>query len=161
MNLLIFLLILPVAAFSQMHLSGPMQGTYTAESFLISDAHSTGVLSLHTCIDKYIPGIAVLGDSCIRDAEWISGGYADVLTDSAAFFTPQAMALFNKFEVRAVDDCQIDSFHVKSLEIFPPGGVDRPSGTREFRILLRAVDGVGRAKEALMIWIRKDNNSCI
>lgn len=161
MNLLIFLLLFPVAAFSQMHLTGPIQGHYTAQSFLVTDAHSTGALSLHTCVDEYIPGIAVLGDSCIRDSEWISGGYADVLTDSAAFFSPAAIVLFDKFGVHAVDDCAIDSFYVKSLEILPPGGVDRPSGTREFRILLRAVDVAGRAKEALMIWIRKDNNSCI
>lgn len=166
----ILLLLLPLFAISQpdtLHLSGPLSGTYTAKhSIIVQDAHSyvlPVVLQIGDCdtLDNIIPGIGLLGDSCIRDSEW-SGitGYSDVLVDSTSFFTPSAMDFFKFVGNYAADDCGLDSFFVKSIIIEPPGGVDRPGETtRTFKVTFRAVDFVGYAKEAVMIWIRKPDSA--
>jgi len=142
-------------------LTGGISGNYTAKTIELDDAFSVRDLTLSSgiCDDQLIPGIAVLLDSCIRDEEW-NETYASVLVDSASFHSPGAMLLYNSFLISAHDDCGIDSFYVKSMEIIPAGGIDRTSGTREFRINFRAVDFVGRVKEQLMIWIRKEGG-CI
>jgi len=110
------------------------------------------------CEDHYIPGIAVLKDSCIRDDEWPG----NVLTDSVAFFTLDALMLFQNYGCYANDDCGIDSFFVKSLVITPPGGVSRPPGsTRRFDVTFRAVDFAGRSTEAVMTWVRNEDPNCL
>ena len=149
-------------------LSGYVAGTYTADVILIEDTiTSLWPLTLNTgcsCTDNLIPGIAVLGDSCIRDDEWISGGYADVLIDSASFHSPAAIQLFHKFGIFAMDDCGIKIFEVKEVQISPPGtGTDRPGETiKEFNILFYAEDYYGRSKEVNMYWRRVKNDfGCI
>ena len=148
-----------------LYLTGHLAGVYTAKHAIVAnDTMSAWAVTLQIgdcdTLDELIPGIAVLGDSCIRDDEFLSGGYSDVIQDSSDFHSEAFLNLCKSFNIAAIDDCGLDSFFVKSVEIIPPGGVDRPGmTTREFRILFRAVDWVGYTKEAEMVWIR-DNSGC-
>lgn len=163
------LVLFPLLMFGQpdtLCLTGPLAGTYTAQKVIkVDSAHSyvlPVVLQIGSCdtLDNLIPGIGLLGDDCIRDEEWEGiTGYANVLTDSAAFFTLEAMEFFKFVGNFAADDCGIDSFYVKSLVIDPPGGVDRPGETiRQFLVTFRAVDWTGKFKEAEMPWTRVPND---
>jgi len=166
-NKLYFLLLIclfPTFIFSQpdtLILSGFLAGTYTAKKeIIIMDTIQTWdvTLQIGDCdtLDQYIQGIAVLNDECIRDDEWNGiSNYSTVIQDSADFHSEDFMNLIKYFGVASIDDCGIDSFYVKSVEIIPPGGVDRTGeNTRQFNILLRSVDWVGHIKEAVMTWIR-------
>ena len=151
-----------------LNLSGYIAGTYTAGTIILDSAqNTTWFLTLNSgcdCNDHLTPGIAVLKDSCIHTSEWISGGYADVLTDSAAFHSPEAMQLFHKFGVFGFDDCGLKRFVVKSLQIEPAGtGTGLNGGaTKEFWITFEAEDYYGRTKEAVMLWRRvSDDAGCI
>jgi len=169
---LLFLL-LPITALSQpdtLTLSGFLAGTYTAkQAIIVMDTVQTWdvTLQIGDCdtLDQYIQGIAVLKDECIRDEEWFGiSNYSNVIQDSADFHSEDFLNLCKYFGVAALDDCGIatDSFYVKSVEIIPPGGVDRTGeNTRQFNILLRAVDWVGHIKEAVMRWTRvPDSQGC-
>ena len=134
------------------------EATVTDTRFNIIDCAAQAA----TCVDELIPGIAVLKDSCIRDDEWNNDGYAEILIDSASFFTLDAFMLYQLFGVQASDDCGIDSFYVKSLLITPPNGVARPpNGTKRFDVTFRAVDFAGRSTEQLMTWVRNDDPNCL
>jgi len=157
-------LILPITALSQpdtLTLSGFLAGTYTAKKeIIVMDTVQTWdvTLQIGDCdtLDELIPGIAVLRDECIRDDEWFGiSNYSNVIQDSADFHSEDFLNLCKYFGVAAIDDCGIDSFYVKSVEIIPPGGVDRPGETtREFYITFRAVDWVGYVREQVMYWRR-------
>lgn len=151
-----------------LYLSGYLAGTYTAKQAIEIDTAQSSftwpvILQIGDCdtLDELIPGIAVLQDSCIKDLEWNGiSGYSNVIQDSSDFHTEAFLNLCKSFLIAAIDDCGIDSFFVKSVEIIPPGAVDRPGETtREFRILFRAVDWVGYSKEQLMIWIRQPDSA--
>lgn len=171
--ILIFLLLSAITLRSQpdtLVLTGFLAGTYTAkQEIIVMDTVQTWdvTLQIGDCdtLDELIPGIAVLRDECIRDDEWFGiSNYSNVIQDSADFYSEDFLNLVKYFGVAAIDDCGIatDSFYVKSVEIIPPGGVDRPGeSTRQFNILFRAVDWVGHVKEAVMRWVRvPDSMGC-
>lgn len=173
MKHLFILLLIPFLVKGQpdtLNLTGFLAGTYTAKKVInIDTAQSSFIwpvtLQIGDCdtLDQFIQGIAVLGDSCIRDEEWNGiSNYSTVIQDSADFHSEDFMNLIKYFGVASIDDCGIDSFYVKSVEIIPPGSVDRTGGdTRQFNILLRSVDWVGHIKEAVMTWIRvPDSMGC-
>ena len=130
------------------------------DSDLIGVQMYTGDCSF-SCDSSLIPGIAVLNDDWLGDSEWIEDGYADVLTDSAAFYTQDALNFIKTLGVYVLNDiisfaCPVDSFYVSNLVITPPGGIDRPpGGTRTFEISLTAWAG-GRNNTQVMTWSRTE-----
>ena len=132
-----------------------------------SDINSTTVWTgdcQWTCDSSLTPGIIVQFDPNLGDEEWMNHGYVDVLTDSAAFFSNDAMNFYRLnigvYVLNEIIDfaCPVDSFYVSGLQITPPGGVDRPpGGTRQFDITFRALAN-NRTNEVVMTWIRTEDN---
>lgn len=166
-----------------LHLTGIISGSYQADTIYLDQAWGQWLVTLNAkeviitnssfmrgleidsegcdCINNTTPGIGTQRDTCISDEEWNTEGYAAVLTDSAAFYSVEAMEFFNYAGTNAYDDCGIDTFYVEGLEIIPPGGVDRPvDGTREFLVAFYAQDYGGYTARDTMRWVRTDHFYC-
>ena len=165
-----------------LHLTGTIGGSYQADTIFVDQAFANWLVTFNAkeviitnsaferqlkidnegcdCLDNTTPGIAIQRDTCISDEEWDTEGYL-VLTDSAAFYSAEAMEFFNYVGTNAYDDCGIDTFYVEGLTINPPGGVDRPvDGTREFLVAFYAEDYSGKFRRDTMRWVRTDHFYC-
>jgi len=185
-GLISLLLMISVSMFGQkLILTGNVSGSYDgadticfinatgtnldvcADVIIVEDSDLIGVQMYtgdctFTCDSSLIPGIATPDDYTIGDAEWIADGYDAVIQDSADFYTQDFLNLAQSFGLYVLNDvipfaCRTDTLYVTGVTITPPGGVDRPSGTRQFDIEFYAEAG-GRNNTAVMTWIRTEEN---